>query len=268
MMMMAPNASNQDQSSASPHSYDEQMFLSASQSKMSDHPGPLSAPQPVAPSPIVADVNDYPPDVIDEGDDALKIFNESLKHSNSKGTHLSAMSDLTSELGCMLNEDWYTSSPNRKPLAPRSKKRDDTDYLATIIELKVDLAQAHAKNDQLLLLLRQCMTEKMELESKMKMLASLPSSSMQTKREPAHNHHHSFHAPPTSQSSSEPAQNHHHSFHAPPPRQLTEHVLSTPKPTAWREETLYTNAHHAKTDYVSKLMARKFGDGGVRVVNH
>ena len=274
--MMAPNASNRVQSSASPRSSDEKMTLSSFQPKTADHPtsinpaGQFTAQtQAIAPSPIAANVSDYPPDsIVDE--DALKEFNESLQHCNSKGTHLTTMSDLTSELGCMLNENWPTADPDRKPAAPKTK-RDKTDHVATIIELKMDLAQAHAKNDQLLLLLRQCMAEKMELESKMR--ASLPSSSRQTKREPAHSHHHSFHAPPSHLSSREPAHNHHHSFHAPPRQHIhrmhpTAHVLSTPKPMAWREETLCTNAHHTKNDYVDKLMGRKFRERGVRVVNH
>ena len=272
---MAPDASNLDQSYASPRS------SAAFQPKTVDHPtainpGQLTAPQPIAPSPIAPQVNDYPSDSIADADDALKMFNISLlQHCNSKGTHLTTMSDLTSELGCMINEEWPTAGPVRKPAAPKTK-RDETDHLATIIDLKMDLAQAHAKNDQLLLLLRQCMAEKMELESKMR--ASLPSSSMQTKREPAHSNHHSFHAPPSRQPSSEPSQNHHHSFHAPPSYQPsqqihrvhpTEYVVSAPKPRAtFREETLCTNAHHTKIGYVGKLMQRKFRDGGVRVVNH
>jgi len=242
--MMAPNANNHLDPSY------------AFQPKMTHHPtsinrGKPSTPQTqsqrVAPSLVTSRVDDYPPDSAD----TLKMFNESLQQGDRQGSHLSTMSDVTLEFGCNLNEDW-TNVPHQKPF---TAKRDETDHLATIINLKMELAQAHAKNDQLALLLRQCMAEKMDIECKMR--ASLRSSNMQTQSEPAHNHRHSFHAPPSYQ----PTKHVHRT-------NSMEHAPSTHKPRVWHEEVLCTSARQNKIDYVGKLMSQQFRDGGTRVVRH
>ena len=199
--------------------------------------------QQIAPSPLSYRANDYPPDSAY----VLKAFNECLQHEGSQD-NLSAISDVTSEFGGRRNhnEDWpMDTHQHQQPLAP---KRDETDNLATIINLKMELAQAHAENDKLALLLRQCMAEKTDLECKMR--ASLHSSNMQAKSEVPLDRRHTIHAP----HSFRPTR-HIHRVHS------QEYVLSTHTPTAWHGETLCTkNARQSKIDYIDKLMTQRFRD--------
>lgn len=194
----------------------------------------------IAPSPVASSANGYPPDSAH----ALKAFNECLQHEGSQD-NLSAISDVTSEFGGRRNhnDDWLMDThQHQHPLAPKS---DETDHLATIINLKMKLAQAHAENDKLALLLRQCMAEKTDLECKLR--ASIQhSSNTQAKIEVAYDRRHS--AP----MSFRPTR-HIHRVHS------QEHVLGTHTPMAWHGETLCTrNARQTKIDYVDKLMTQQF----------
>jgi hypothetical protein len=107
--------------------------------------------------PITSRADDYTSD----SSDVLKIFNQSLLHTDRQESYLTVISDLTLSVGCKRNEEWATD-PQQKPA-----ERDEQDHIATIIKLKMQLAQAQAKNDQLALLLRQCMKEKMDLKCEM-----------------------------------------------------------------------------------------------------
>lgn len=201
--------------------------------------------QQIAPTPVASRANDYPPDSAY----VLKAFNECLQHEDPGiSSNLSAISDVTSEFGGRRNHNEDRPVDQHQHQIPVSAKRDETDHLATIINLKMELAQAHAENDKLALLLRQCMAEKMDLECKMS--ASLHSSSTQAKSEVAIDRRHSIHAPPSFRPT-----RHIHRVHS------QEYVLSTHTPTAWHGETLCTkNARQSKIDYIDKLMTQQFRD--------
>jgi len=188
--------------------------------------------------PITSRADDYTSD----SSDVLKIFNQSLLHTDRQESYLTVISDLTLSVGCKRNEEWATD-PQQKPA-----ERNEHDHIATIIKLKMQLAQAQAKNDQLALLLRQCMTEKMDLECEMR--ASSRSSNEPTKSRPAQNRHHSFHLPPSYVPTNNVQRVH-----------PTAHVNSTHESIVWHEETISTIGR-------PKLITQKFQDGGVKVVTH
>jgi len=229
------------------------MFLSIFQTKTTHNPTSINRgkslttqaqQQIIAPSPVTSRAIDYPPDSAY----ALKAFNECLLQHEDSQDNLSAISDVTSEFGCRRNEGWLRPTDPHQHQKPLAAKRDGRDHLATIINLKMELAQAHAENDKLVLLLRQCMAEKMDLECKMR--ASLHSSNTQAKSEVAHDRRHTFHAPP----SFRPTRH----IHRVP---SLEHGLSTHTPMAWHRETLCTkNARQTKIDYIDRLMTRQFRD--------
>jgi hypothetical protein len=249
---MAPNAINHPDPTASPTRDETLLNPFQPKTKTDQYPHSLSLGKPpatqterIAPPPITSSVDNYPSD----SSDALKIFNQTLLHTHHQGSHLTAISDLTFEQGCKTNEEWATG-PEKNPV-----KRDETDHIAIIIKLKMQLALAQAKNDQLALLLRQCTAEKMDLECEMR--ASLRRSNEPTKSRPAHNRHHSFHAPSSYQPTNNMQRVH-----------PTAHVHRTHESIIWHEETITTNVRPNKINYIDKLMTQKFRDGGVKVVTH
>lgn len=260
--MMAPSATNPDQF-ASPTR--DETLLSSFQPKiyhlspsLNLGKSPTTQTQRIASPSITSRDDAYPSD----SSDALKLFNQSsLRHEDRKGSHLTAISDLTYEFAG--NEEWDTGPKQKQKFS----EGDETDHIATIINIKMQLAQAQAKNDHLTMLLRQCMTEKIELECKMR--AQLRSSGRTaTVKRSAYNHHHSFHAPPSYEQpthappSYQPANNVQRVHHP------TVHVHSTHEPIVWHEETLSTNGGPNKVGYVNKLVTQKYRDGLVKVVKH
>jgi hypothetical protein len=236
--MMAPNAMNKDPISSPTR---DETLLCPFQPKTNHHPPslnvgkpPTTQTQPMAP-PITSSVDNYPSD----SSDVLKIFNQSpLLHTDRQGSYLTSISDLTSSVCCKHNEEWATG-PQQKPA-----ERDETDHIATIIKLKMKLAQAQAKNDQLALLLRQCMKEKMDLKCEMR--ASSSSSNEPKKSSPAHNRHHSFHAPPSYLPTNNMQRGH-----------PTAHVHIIHESIVWNEETNSTIGRPKLITHTSFGMRRK-----------
>lgn len=198
------------------------------------------------------------PSASDNPEDSLQLFNQSFHHKKDRQeSHLTNVSDITfPKLASMPDADEKSTASNPKPITPT--QGDEEDLIATIIKLKVQLAQAQSKNDQLSLMLRQCLSEKMDLECEMRASGinnKFNNNKQMNSYDVTRNRPDSFHTAPMLPQEQEAVR-------------TKEFVHDNHESVVWREETISTH-YTNKLSYVQQLMQQKLrDDGGVRIVKH